>query len=285
MEILNNQYLKWWAIVPGWFLGDFIGAAAAFLLVQELTNGKGNDLDFEVSLLRICTMIIKADGVIEERETRTTKAYFVSSFGTNKANKIFKEAKVSRLKNYSLRELAIVISNRKSKNSYYSIFQFLYKLAAIDGEIHTSEDTIIQNLAAELGFNKSTLNTIRAQFIRSNTRSNKFDHIIGDRGVKLSGGQKQRIAIARAILKNAPILLLDEATSALDSESEKYVQNALDLLTKGRTSLIIAHRLSTIINADRIIVISNGEVVEEGTHKTLMNANKYYAKLYKKGFE
>ena len=114
---------------------------------------------------------------------------------------------------------------------------------------------------------------------------NKFDHIIGDRGVKLSGGQKQRIAIARAILKNAPILLLDEATSALDSESEKYVQNALDLLTKGRTSLIIAHRLSTIINADRIIVISNGEVVEEGTHKTLMNANKYYAKLYKKGFE
>jgi len=112
-----------------------------------------------------------------------------------------------------------------------------------------------------------------------------FNHIIGDRGVKLSGGQKQRIAIARAILKNAPILLLDEATSALDSESEKYVQNALDTLMKGRTSLVIAHRLGTVINADRIIVISNGEIVEEGTHQDLIKANKYYTKLYKKGFD
>jgi ATP-binding cassette, subfamily B, bacterial MsbA len=114
---------------------------------------------------------------------------------------------------------------------------------------------------------------------------NKFNHVIGDRGVKLSGGQKQRIAIARAILKNAPILLLDEATSALDSESEKLVQNALDELMRGRTSIVIAHRLSTVVNADRIIVISNGKIVEEGTHTELMMNNKQYTKLYKKGFE
>ena len=114
---------------------------------------------------------------------------------------------------------------------------------------------------------------------------NKFNHVIGDRGVKLSGGQKQRIAIARAILKNAPILLLDEATSALDSESEKFVQNALDELMRGRTSIVIAHRLSTVVNADRIIVISNGKIVEEGTHTELMMNNKQYTKLYKKGFE
>ena len=239
MEILNNQYLKWWAIVPGWFLGDFIGAAAAFLLVQELTNGKGNDLDFEVSLLRICTMIIKADGVIEERETRTTKAYFVSSFGTNKATKIFKEAKVSRLKNYSLRELAIVISNRKSKNSYYSIFQFLYKLAASDGEIHTSEDTIIQNLAAELGFNKSTLNTIRAQFIRSNTRSNKFDHITMGHLSILGLDDKATIADVKSAYRKLskefhPDMILDMSDVFKDLAKEKYldIQNSYNYLMK-----------------------------------------------------
>ena len=111
-----------------------------------------------------------------------------------------------------------------------------------------------------------------------------FDHRIGDRGVRLSGGQKQRIAIARAILKDAPILLLDEATSALDSESEKLVQQALDNLMQGRTSIVIAHRLSTVINADRIVVIDNGEIVETGTHQTLLKAKKKYSQLYKKGF-
>ena len=113
----------------------------------------------------------------------------------------------------------------------------------------------------------------------------KYNHIIGDRGVKLSGGQKQRIAIARAILKNAPILLLDEATSALDSESEKLVQKALDNLMKKRTSIVVAHRLSTVMNADKIIVIDNGKIVEIGNHKQLFAQKGFYAKLYLKGFD
>jgi subfamily B ATP-binding cassette protein MsbA len=112
-----------------------------------------------------------------------------------------------------------------------------------------------------------------------------YDTIIGEQGVKLSGGERQRISIARALLKNAPILILDEATSSLDSESEIEVQKALEYLMEGRTTLVIAHRLSTIRKANRIMVLSNGEIVEEGTHEELLGRDGDYRKLYLLQFE
>ena len=112
-----------------------------------------------------------------------------------------------------------------------------------------------------------------------------YDTQLGERGVTLSGGERQRIAIARAILKDAPVLLLDEATSALDAESETLVQGALETLMKGRTTLVIAHRLATIVNAHRILVIEAGCVVEEGTHASLMAAGGLYARLARLQFE
>ncbi|MDX2775745.1 ABC transporter ATP-binding protein [Streptomyces caniscabiei] len=108
----------------------------------------------------------------------------------------------------------------------------------------------------------------------------RFDTMVGERGVKLSGGQRQRIAIARAILKDAPILVLDEATSALDSESERLIQDALEKLMKNRTSIVIAHRLSTIAKLDRIIVLENGRITEQGSHQKLLEQNGTYAKLW-----
>ena len=115
-------------------------------------------------------------------------------------------------------------------------------------------------------------------------QSNGFQTVIGEKGVKLSGGQRQRLAIARAILKNPPILLLDEATSALDTESERLVQEALEILMADRTVVVIAHRLSTITNANKIVVLDEGKICEEGTHKELLQLDRHYKSLYDNQF-
>ena len=109
--------------------------------------------------------------------------------------------------------------------------------------------------------------------------SNGIDTNIGDSGNKLSGGQKQRLSIARAVLKNPPIMILDEATSALDTESERLVQVALENMMKNRTSIVIAHRLSTIKNADTIVVMQKGKIVEQGKHQELLDKQGVYSKL------
>ena len=112
-----------------------------------------------------------------------------------------------------------------------------------------------------------------------------YETVVGERGTRLSGGERQRIAIARALLKDAPILLLDEATASLDAESEREIQDALSTLKKGRTTLVIAHRLATVRSADRIYVLDDGKVVENGSHLELVALEGLYRRLYALQFE
>ncbi len=157
-------------------------------------------------------------------------------------------------------------------------------IALVSQEITLFDDTIRANIAygrsgaSEQDIFDAATNAAAHDFIRALPQG--YDTMVGEQGVRLSGGQRQRLAIARAMLKNAPILLLDEATSALDTQSERQVQAALDGLMSGRTTLVIAHRLSTVVDADLIYVIENGQVGEQGSHAELLARGGSYARLY-----
>jgi subfamily B ATP-binding cassette protein MsbA len=157
-------------------------------------------------------------------------------------------------------------------------------LALVSQDVTLFNDTIKENIA--YGTNESALPEIQKAAKHAAAHDfiielpNGYDTMIGENGVKLSGGQRQRIAIARAMLKNAPILLLDEATSSLDSKSERAVQEALSNLMQNRTTIVVAHRLSTIQSADLIHVIDEGRIAESGNHDELLQLNGAYAKLY-----
>ncbi len=160
------------------------------------------------------------------------------------------------------------------------------QFATVSQHVILFNDTIANNIA--YGYNgevteEKMLEVARQSHVLEfvNELPDGLNTVVGENGVMLSGGQRQRIAIARALLRDAPVLILDEATSALDSESEKIIQSALTTLLKGRTSIVIAHRLSTIENADKIVVVDKGRIIEEGTHQALIEKGNAYAALYK----
>lgn len=171
----------------------------------------------------------------------------------------------------------------------YTLESLRANIAFVSQEVVLFNDTIRNNIAygamrncSDSEIESAAKSAHVTEFVRDLPEG--FNTMIGERGLRLSGGQRQRIAIARALLKNVPILILDEATSSLDTESERHIQSALEILRKGRTCIIIAHRLSTIENADRIIVIEQGKVVQTGTHSELIRLDGVYARLHKINF-
>ena len=184
---------------------------------------------------------------------------------------------------YSPSEGSIFINNQNISN--YELKSFRSQFSLVDQNVRLFNDSISGNIAFGQK-EEMSLNTIIDAAKASNSiefiekLDKKFDSNIGEDGLTLSGGQRQRLSIARAIAKDSPILILDEATSALDSATEKLVQEAINELQKDRTTIIIAHRLSTIQNADRIIVLKGGEIIEQGTHSDLIKTSGEYSKLH-----
>lgn len=186
---------------------------------------------------------------------------------------------------YDVTEGAVLIGKNDVRNLTLSSLRGA--IALVSQDITIFDDTIATNIA--YGRPDASLDeVVKAAKLAAadgfiSDMPDGYDTVVGEDGVKLSGGQRQRIAIARALLRDAPILLLDEATSALDNKSEKAVQAALKELEKGRTTIVIAHRLSTVRNADQIIVLDKGKVLESGTHDELMKKNKHYARMVQAG--
>lgn len=189
---------------------------------------------------------------------------------------------------YDLSSGTILIDNINILD--YQLSSLRQQFALVSQDVILFNDTIAKNIAygEENNIDLQRLTEVSKAAYALDFIQNLecgFDTIVGENGVMLSGGQRQRIAIARALYRNAPILILDEATSALDTESERYIQAALEELMKNRTTIVIAHRLSTIEKADRILVLEKGRIVEMGTHQQLIEKSGYYTKLHAQGFD
>jgi subfamily B ATP-binding cassette protein MsbA len=291
------------------FIGFIIIFSQLLRPIQSIANNIGVLQKTKVSMDRIDEVLGLHEGILDpEQPVQSTPM----KEGIKLENVCFSYGDVPVLKNINLfipkgETVALVGESGSGKSTLADLIPRFYDVSSgsisIDGV--DIRNFLVQDLRGRIGivsqesilFNDSIRGNIAfgrlgASFeeIQEAAKSanahdfilkqeNGYDTSIGDRGNKLSGGQKQRISIARAILKNPEILILDEATSALDADSEKQVQEALEQLMQNRTSIVIAHRLSTIKNADIIVVLSKGEIVEQGTHEELMKAKGEYYRL------
>ena len=267
------------------------GIAAAVsifsLLDEDNEDDQGqldaNDLEGSINFKNVCFSYNQAEHTLDGINISINPGETIAIIGKSGSGKTTLVNLIPRF--YEIESGQLLIDSENIQN--YSLKSLRSNISLVTQEVTLFNDTIFNNIA----YGKYSDNEVRKvvtsahmdEFIDNLPKG--LDTLVGDQGILLSGGQRQRIAIARALLKDAPILILDEATSSLDSESERYIQKALDQLMKNRTTLVIAHRLSTIENADRIIVLSKGRIVEQGNHNELIKQNGEYASLHRLQFD
>ena len=267
------------------------GIAAAVsifsLLDEDNEDDQGqldaNDLEGSINFKNVCFSYNQAEHTLNGINISINPGETIAIIGKSGSGKTTLVNLIPRF--YEIESGQLLIDSENIQN--YSLKSLRSNISLVTQEVTLFNDTIFNNIA----YGKYSDNQVRKvvtsahmdEFIDNLPKG--LDTLVGDQGILLSGGQRQRIAIARALLKDAPILILDEATSSLDSESERYIQKALDQLMKNRTTLVIAHRLSTIENADRIIVLSKGRIVEQGNHNELIKQNGEYASLHRLQFD
>ncbi|MGL5973516.1 MAG: ABC transporter ATP-binding protein [Oscillospiraceae bacterium] len=250
-------------------------------LAKNIENVKG-----EISFNNVSFRYNENTGyVLKDINLNIKTGEYVAIVGTSGAGKTTLCSLIPRF--YELSQGDIFIDNKNIKD--VTLKSLRNNIGIVQQDVYLFSGNILENIRY------GNINATDEEVVEAAIKANAHDFImqlkdgydtdIGQRGVKLSGGQKQRLSIARVFLKNPPILIFDEATSALDNESEKIVQESLELLAKNRTTLVIAHRLSTIKNAEKIIVLSEDGILEEGSHKYLMNLNNAYASLYNMQFK
>lgn len=245
---------------------------------QTLTNCKGK-ISYEDVCFKYASREIKAIEHINLNIAPGETVAFVGKSGSGKTTIVNLLPRF-----YDIDSGAIKIDGVST--SELSLSSLRDQIAIVNQDVILFNDTIAKNIAYAQNIaadDQRVLEAAKAARVLEFTDKlpDKLNTLVGENGVLLSGGQRQRIAIARALLKDAPILILDEATSSLDTESEQYIQKALELLQKDRTTLVIAHRLSTIENADRIVVMDKGRILEIGNHEELLSKDQAYAGLYK----
>lgn len=253
----------------------------------EIKNNPGASalpLDFKTISFQNLSFKYEDDYVLKNINLNVSAGQTIAIVGKSGGGKTTLVNLIPRF--YDVTEGAILVDDLDIRNA--TIDSIRSCTAIVTQQTILFNDTVRNNIAygSAIRSDGDIVRAARAAYAEDFIRALPlgYDTIIGESGVKLSGGQRQRVAIARALLKNAPILILDEATSSLDTESEREVQKALDTLMKGRTSFVIAHRLSTIMNADRIIVLKDGRIVEQGRHEELLHKGGEYKNLYERQF-
>ncbi|HIF19545.1 MAG TPA: lipid A export permease/ATP-binding protein MsbA [Gammaproteobacteria bacterium] len=266
------------------------GIAAAIsifaLLDEDNEDDQGqleaNDLEGSINFKSVCFSYNQAEHTLDGINISINPGETIAIIGKSGSGKTTLVNLIPRF--YEIESGQLLIDSENIQN--YSLRSLRSNISLVTQEVTLFNDTIFNNIAygkySDDEVKKVVTSAHMDEFIDDLPKG--LDTLVGDQGILLSGGQRQRIAIARALLKDAPILILDEATSSLDSESEKYIQKGLDQLMKNRTTLVIAHRLSTIENADRIIVLSKGRIVEQGNHNELIKQNAEYASLHRLQF-